>query len=389
MRTVRSVVRVLTTEPQPVAKLHEHSKADAAEDFDRDRHLDDFLRVPLTFHRHDGRDAFHQTGPRRPIFDRRARLWLVTDPVDCVALLTTMPVEMPPTQTEKLQERTELDLAPFLDFNKRFVFNLVGEDHQRARRGIAEYIASRRKEIRAWFEVDLARFFSPLGRPGRVEVMAEIMRPMMLDFLSTFIGVDMREIDVELASKLFDNSMRLKVRMEGIERFIDAMRYLSRETGLDIESDQLHLLALMTMFAKDSLTYTFGESLRWELLQAPGKPFRDMVFKESPPVGGVPFVERQVAAPFRLGGEDFLPGQRVRAYIQAFQYYDDMMQTHRYFGAGAHVCPGRALSVEFWRTITSTLQGFRTLAGIASYEVDDTTNVFVGPKTLLLEMRDS
>jgi hypothetical protein len=370
-------------------KLNEHSKADAAVDMIVDPHVGDLLRSSTTFHRDEARHSFYQSGPRPPIFDRRTGHWLITDPVHCIAILTTMPVIVPPTQAAKLQERTELDLGPFLSFDRRFPFSLVGEEHQLAHRGIAEYIASRRRHIRAWFEIGVAERFSTLSRPGRVEVMAEIIRPTILDFLSAFIGVDMHRVNVELASKLFDNSMRLKTRIEGIGQFIEIMRYLGAETGMDLDSSQLHLMALMTMFAKDSLTYTFGESLRWELLQAPGKPFTDMVFKKSPPVDGVPFTERSVVEPFHLGGVDFLPGQHLRMFMQSFQYFDDMMQTHRYFGAGAHVCPGRAISVEFWQRLTSTLNTFATTASIASYEVDDTTNIFLGPKVLALELRDS
>lgn len=369
--------------------MNEHSKAEAAGDPIADRHVDDLLRMPMTFHRDEQRHEFYQTGPRPPIFDRRTGYWLVTDPVHCVTILTTMPVIAPPTQAAKLQDRTELDLSLFLSFDKRFPFSLVGEEHQLARRRIAEYIASRRKQIRAWLEIGVAERFAKLGRPGRVEVMAEIIRPMILDFLTALVGVDMHQVDVGLASKLFDKSMRLKTRIEGIEQFMEAMRYLCRETGLDPDSSELHLMALMTMFAKDSLTYTFGESLRWELLRAPGKSFKDLMFEGSPPVTGVPFTERLVTAPFHLGGVDFLPGQHLRMFMQSFQYFDDMLQTHRYFGAGAHVCPGRAISVEFWRSITSALNTFAITASIASYEVDDTTSVFLGPKVLLLELRES
>ena len=343
----------------------------------------------MTFHRDEHRHGFYETGPRPPIFDRRTGLWLVTDPMDCVAILTTMPVALPQGDPGKLQQRTELDLSLFVSLDKQTPLNLVGHEHQLARRRIAEFIASRRKQIRAWFESGLAERFSLLGRPGRVDVMAEIMQPMILDFLTAFLGVDMQRINIGLVSKLIDNSMRLKTRLEGIGQLIDVIHYLQQETRLELDSSQLNLMALMTIFGKDSLTYTFAESLRWELLRAPGKPFSDIVFKESPAVSGVPFTERVVTASFRVGRAEFLPGQHLRMFVQAFQYYDDMMQTHRYFGAGAHVCPGRTLAVEFWRSITSALNRLGTTANIVSYEADDSTNFFLGPKVLLLELRAS
>jgi hypothetical protein len=369
-------------------QLHDYPKATEAET-SAVPGIDDFLRAPLTFHRDELRHEFYRTGPRPPVFDRRTGYWLVTDPLDCVTILTSMPVVAPPTQSDEFEKRTGLDLSILVSLDRQMPLSLEGEQHQLARRGVAEFIGGRRREIRTWFEGGLKKHFSALGRPGRVEVMTEIMQPMILDFLTAFLGVDMHRIDMSLVSKLLDNSMRLKKRIEGIGQVSEVKRYLGRETGLDLDGSLLNIMALMTMFGKDSLTSTFGESLRWELLQAPGKAFKDMAFKELPPVAGVPFCDRLVIAPFRLAGAEFLAGQHVRVFIQAFQYYDDMMQTHRYFGAGAHVCPGRAISVEFWRGITTTLNRFSTTASILSYEVDDSDNVFASPKTLLLELRDS
>src|SRR5262249_26965733 len=152
-----------------------------------------------------------------------------------------------------------IDIEPIAVLDKQTPAYLSGVEHQQARRDIAQFIASRRKEIAAWFGSGLPEYFAPLSRPGRVEVMSEILRPMTLGFLSAFIGLDMRVVDISLVSLLIDNTLRLKQRIEGINQALRLKQYLQEQTGQPLNSPQVNLLTIMALFGKDTLWATFGE----------------------------------------------------------------------------------------------------------------------------------
>jgi len=98
----------------------------------------------------------------------------------------------------------------------------------------------------------------------------------------------------------------------------------------------------------------------------------------------VPYIERQVYHPVRHGGLDLQPGQRVRLFLDAFEHADPP-EPERFFGAGAHTCLGRPVSLQAWQAIVAFLGGLDSRVAVA-HSVPRDDDIFAVPSRLVVEV---
>lgn len=340
----------------------------------------------LTFHRDAVRHA-HYEAPGEPVFDEPSGMWMVTDPLQALDVLAQPGLEAVSVEFDGVERRFDIDLTFMKALTKRVPLYLEGEAHAAARRSITERIVARRGEIRAFVEEKVGGYFAPLGRPGTVEVVSEVARPMIYGFLEAFTGIDLnRAPPIDLVSMVFDGGLSLTRRRAIFSQIAELGAYL-REPGTGgIAAEDPTLGVVLTMFGKDPLIHSFGESIRWLVERHPSARFSEFQYPESLPQTGVPYVERIATKGFTYRNANVAAGQRVRVFVQGFGYLDDLTQLHRYFGARSHVCPGRPVSIELWRKAAETLASFATRPTISRYEMRTDNYVFTGPSVLQLEI---
>lgn len=340
-----------------------------------------------TFHRDDIRHETFRNGFDAPHYDTFSRTWMVLDPWMCIELLNAPGLRAVNVPFHGLESRFALDLAPLRDIDAQVPLYKEGEEHARVRRRFTERLVERRGLLRSWIENESASFLVPLVRAGEVEVVSDILRPMIRSFLTVLTGIDIKNgPPTDLMSLFFDGSLSLKRRLMVFDQVVSLRNYVKSQVRESVPREDIDMMVVLTMFGQQPLQHTYGESLKRMVEENPGLEWREMLFPHSPPQTGVPFFERVATEPVNFRGIEISSGERIRFFTQGFGYFDELTDLHRFFGAGAHACIGRPISVELWRRIVSVLSTSAIVPQLQEYQVDTDNYLFTGPKILRLRL---
>ncbi len=142
-----------------------------------------------TLHRDANRDAYYRgLRGQPPAYDRASRMFIVTDPEQCLELLAMPEASSIQVEVEALGRHFGIEYADIALMASHMPIFQSGEAHATTRRRFSEHLSSRRHEVRAWVEGPMAGFYAPLMRSGRVELMDEVIVPMILDFMQVLVG---------------------------------------------------------------------------------------------------------------------------------------------------------------------------------------------------------
>lgn len=320
-------------------------------------------------------------------WDARLGAWIVDGAAACRAFLTHESLSPPPYVElyGELEERFGLDFS-----NLRLAFGhiplcLHGARHAEARKAIAGQLARRRSAVLSTMGTRVERHFGGLGRPGPVELMAQVVEPFVADFMGALIELDDAGLDPDsLISRIFSRGMGIAKRKRA-EAEVAALRARIEASGDTAEGDVGKKLAMMIL-GRDALTGTLAYSLRDVLVAGEGEPFSALAWPDLPGATGVPYIERMAHEHATVEGIDLAPGTRVRIMLRAFGETDDPRDRAQFFGAGAHTCLGRPIALEAWAAIGAFLTGLPTRVGPLLCEAR-TDDIFAVPARLLLEVR--
>jgi cytochrome P450 len=344
----------------------------------------------LTLHREPIRHQyFAQRQDQDPFFDPLAKAWIVVNPIQCRDLIAS-PKLRPATYEEdyrSLESRLGIDFSSLTFAFSHIPLCLHGERHARQRRRASEFLATRKAALNARIPAAVAARFDAFRRQGHVEVMQDVVLPLVRDVISTIVDIDIAAGEWRNSSLVFDKSIGVSKR-RAIAAEIAALRELiAARLGPDASDDDVGLRLALVILGKDALVGTLGESLHRLFAAHSSRRLSDIDYPKFPPQTGVPFIERLVVTPFALAGSEFAAGDRVRIFLQAFAYEDEPRSRANFFGAGAHACLGRAVSVDVWNAIAAFLSGVPLFAHVRSYSARTSDYVFACPERLHVELR--
>ncbi len=340
----------------------------------------------LTLHRDEARHAFfeeHSSSP--PFFDTAMGCWIVANPRHIEQLLLE-PRLGPADYAGPYEQLTRKRGLPFpnIQFASRHLpFCLEGAEHQQSRRRVAGLLSLRRAAAVEEMEDFVDRAFSVFDRGGTVELMSEVIAPLVLHAIRSvadarFMGAD----DFMASAAFFDRMLGPKKRLQ-LESRLGAIRSKLRDSIDGISQDEEGVRLTLFLAGYETLLGTLGESVHWVLRQHQAARLCDVPFPDFPPQTGVPIIERRVAESFEFAGVRLSAGERLRFYLQAFTYGDEPKAG--IFGLGPRTCLGKQLSLEAWRIVTGALMRKPTRFRILEYEARSDNYIFTCPKTLLLE----
>jgi hypothetical protein len=216
--------------------------------------------------------------------------------------------------------------------------------------------------------------------------MKDTVLPLVLDIISTVIDIDVSAVDCPNASLIFDKSIGVNKRRRIAAEIATLRGLISSRLGVSGTEEDVGLRLALLILGKDALIGTLGESL-YRLLEAnSGRRLVDIEYPDFPLETGVPFIERLVVTPFKLAACDFAMGDRVRIFLQTFAYAGEPRSRTNFFGAGAHACLGRPISIEIWNAITALLSKVPLRANVVSYSARTSDYVFACPEHLQVEL---
>jgi cytochrome P450 len=339
----------------------------------------------LTLHRAEDRRAYFAAGPKPIFFDDALRCWIVTDPELAERLFQHTNVGGPDCASayQTLQRQSGIAFPNLLHAFRHIPLCLNDGAHREARRRLAEAISRRRTVVSSALPQLVSRWFGPLAVAGEVEVMEQILLPLIDEVMGLLVG-----IDAEAVSQ-FRRMPAILDRMIGLRRGkqLEAEVGVARAVLDSKRQDADPLLALMTL-GHDALLGTIGESLHHLVATHPGQRLSDIAYPPVPVETGVPYIERAVREAFAIDGISLDRGDRIRILIQAFVYSESPQDRLRMFGGGPRACLGRQLSLDLWGEVTAALAQIRRRAEIVKHALRTDDYVWTCPSELRIRLHD-
>jgi cytochrome P450 len=344
----------------------------------------------ITLHRSAEREVIFSE-PHPPFFDPTIKAWVVTGATHCEAMLLSphlMVAPYLPAYEAMAKRNPDYAFENLLFAFKYIPMCLNGEGHKVARRAIAEYVAGRKAQVSTAAPVLVNRWFGKLASSNKIELMAEVIEPLVKDVLGTLNQIDDVAFDaVRSASAVFDRMMGAKKRRVLDNELAKIRKNIRRGLGPNATEEQEGYCLALFILGNDALAGTLGESLHQIFRESPGRRLSEIDYPTIPNATGVPFVERLVAEPFDYEGIAFHKGERVRILLQSFQFSSQPADRIRIFGAGIHACLGRQLSLEIWSLITRTLSEMADRVEIIEYALRDADYVFSYPSRFVVALK--
>ena len=283
-----------------------------------------------------------------------------------------------------LSERLGIDLSTTI-----FVLTVIPlcqnrSRHAEMRRIIAAQIAERSDALKAALAEMVAQRLAPLTRPGPVDVMADVVSPLVGDVISVLIGVPLRLQDSGHISRVFSQVIGVSKRRK-LEQELRDLRAALTEAVPDADDLVIGMKLSLAILGRDALMGTLGCSLHQVIAQGEGRAFDQIDWPQLPPRTGVPYIDRMALCPVSVAGKTYEPGAVLRGDLARLEQSDDARAPMSFFGAGAHLCLGRAISLDLWKVMMVALRTSGARARVQHYSLrrDD---VFHVPETFLLEM---
>lgn len=345
----------------------------------------------LTVYRSPDRDAF-VAGIRDdpPFFEATTGAWIVAQPELCTQLLKSPHLQPAPSieNYSQLSEAVGIDFASIGFAYDSIPLCMHGERHTASRQQMSVFLVQRREALRGWIEEGLAGHLAPLARPGRVDVLREVVKPLTVAMFESIVGVDLPDtLNLEDISLVFDKAISMRRRQRLEADMAALIEHVRDRLGPGAEESDVRTRLALAVVGKDSVVGTLSESLMALFRDADGRRLSEIDYPRQPHGTAVPFVERIVLTAFSAGGRHFAAGDRVRIVLQTYAF-EPAEQHHRLFGAGAHACLGRPASTEVWSAVCRELSRIPMRVRLAAYALAAHSYVFNVPRQFEVEISE-
>ena len=337
----------------------------------------------------DRRPVFDASRHRPIEYDRAMRCWNVLDPAQVLHLLRhkSLACETIVDGLNKVAARYG-ESFPNLVFvaNAQPLLN-EGELHVAMRRRMAAFLAKRRAPLQAVIGEISDRHLKRLATDAETDLVADCCLPLVRDYFSALVGAEAPVPFTPVTlTRIFDHWLGLGAIRQIEQGIVDLRAFVAKTCAASVAAEGEDLIVALLIVGRDSLLATLAESLSATLAQNAGGPCADMDFGEHPVETGVAIAERVAIEPVVAGEATIAKGERVRLYLQSLNYSDKVSVQRLVFGAGAHSCLGRQLSLDLWPAVTDAVRRF----GRTPDSVDKTylsNHIFVMPKKVTIRWR--
>ncbi len=323
---------------------------------------------------------------RLPLFfDALLNSWVIVDPRLAAAALTDARfAEVDYHDANATLAR--VSGLPLLNIDFTLTHNPISRDgpkHVAQRRAAARHVADHRRAAEAATMEAIAAYAGRFADAGELEVMGEVIVPMVHTVIGAMVGVPIDADETAGAmSRVFDRLGSVRRSAEADRQIGDARERLRAERGSPMSDEEMGAALSLWILGYDALIGTLGESLRYLFERHNGLQLSQIPFPDNPPETGVAYVARKARGDFDFAGASIKQGQRIRVTLQSSAYSDDPKQQVRMFGAGAHSCLGRPLALDLWRLLTERLRTIDLRVEFLGSKLRDQDYLFIFPEYL-------
>jgi hypothetical protein len=251
------------------------------------------------------------------------------------------------------------DVVQMMDF---IPLALRGDTHRAARQHAARVMGLGHAEAMALLPGLAKGLADVLQTPGRHDLMACVVAPMTEALVSALVGVPLQSPPDAMISRVFSKAIGMAKRRRMNEE-IAALR-ARVAAAFPQEDAQTHGARVsMAVLGRDATVGTIGITLHhW--LQGVTGVLGEAAFPQQPTRTGVPSISRQALRDTVLDGCPVAEGAVLACNMQSLETGNDADHL-RFFGAGAHVCLGRRLTLALFAELAKAMAGVTTrLVGV-------------------------
>jgi len=250
----------------------------------------------------------------------------------------------------EISERTGLDFAASVTAMERMPLANEGPAHRELRTRSARAMSDDWRENAAAMERHIFQLVdTAFGGEGDLDLVGQFAVPIFNHLYRLWSGVTL-ERGLRIA-EVFCGRMSLNRRQRvdaGLRRLDDALNGSLACVPNDVAMS-------FAILASDSLVGSLSLSL-WTLFsQNDGNRISDIPFPETLPSTAVPYIDRIATEDVEIRGIRFSRGQRARLMLQATAGVECGRENDLFFGAGRHLCVGKAMTNLIWKSVCASL----------------------------------
>lgn len=258
------------------------------------------------------------------------------------------------------------------------------DSHPAVRRAAAKLIAERTGTLKAVIPDMIRSRCGVLCVPGHVDVMRQVVEPLVSDTLSIIADMPIDVAEQEHIGRIFSQTLGVAKRRKMNDELSQLIARL-RHTFPDADDSIVGLKLALAILGRDAMLGTFGCTLHDLVRKLDGAAWSTHDWPDTPTRTGVPYIDRIALKDVAVGGCPVDRGGIVRAHLVEYETSSDPRSRLGFFGGGAHLCLGRALALDLW----SGLSGFLAQSTARPHLVDFSLrrdDVFHIPESLTLEI---
>ena len=307
-------------------------------------------------------DVFARLPSRVWLENELLRMWVLADPALIVQILRS-----PQTAISDLNEVLALVKAkypvelPNVDYACGVLPVLVRDDvHPEMRRRFATFLAGRLAELDAQLPGFVASCIAPLGRMGTLDIVTEVINPLMRKIFSVFLRSEMPSAFLTIHVTEILSFKATVSHLQNLDTRIGSVLSYLRATTAD--EDEVGWKFICLVFGLDSVAMMLTEGVLTALQQGA------TTLPEFPLETGVPVSHRRAKSDISLGGHAFAKGDLIRLQMQSLSYLE-LAENRKYiFGAGAHSCLGKQVSLKIWEVFKREFDKLNVRGRIVDYQ---------------------
>ncbi|MHA3915924.1 hypothetical protein [Halovulum sp. GXIMD14793] len=250
-----------------------------------------------------------------------------------------------------IEEKTGVDLSGATEMFGAIALGMSGEELAAARREQMLILKQNTPAALDRFSTSVKEGLAHLLKDGGGNLVTTVTHPAGRDMMLALSGVDAETGTPEFSlSQIFDRYLSL-----GKRRRINAIvSEIISETSERMPRHEAVTRTALSVIGADSIIGALGVSFLHDAERNPGKRLSEFEWSPDMARTSVPYADRFAAADIDIAGKQIKKGDRLRLY------YDSLGMAacpqHRdYYGIGAHVCLGKAISMRAWTIFCETL----------------------------------
>lgn len=244
---------------------------------------------------------------------------------------------------------------------------LENELHAERRRSFSKYLAAKLTPLDARLPALVEQHLAPLRNRGKIDLVSQVIGPLVREITAIFVGRPLgSEVETLNLLDLFALNKSL-ARFTDLERRVgQAIAYLG-PANEDVETLGNRFTALV--MGLETLKAMLIEGLRSAFAQEIPGNGSTAILPSYPIETGVPISYRKAASDFVIAGHEFAQGDLFRLQLQTLGYVSRQADRKWIFGAGAHSCVGKQVSLRIWEELKRAFDPMLIRGRISSYQL--------------------